>query len=171
MAAVAPWQPEIILPVGRGGFYPGSLIAHILQTEIFPVRLTRRNRDVIVRDSPTWLVPPPAAVAGHRVLVVDEICSTGETLSIVCSRLRELGANEIRTAVLYAHSSGTGVPDYIGLITDELLMNPWDREIYQEGEFKFHPEYVDALNKQGYEPTADLLIPAPHFVAEKSVVG
>ena len=66
--AVAPWPPEIVLPVGRGGYYPGALLAHILQVEVYPVRLSRRQDDVVVRESPLWLVEPPAAVAGRRVL-------------------------------------------------------------------------------------------------------
>jgi hypothetical protein len=53
------------------------------------------------------------------------------------------------------------VPDYIGLITDELLLNPWDREILRDGTFQFHPEYVEALVQQGLEADASLLIDAP----------
>jgi hypoxanthine phosphoribosyltransferase len=165
---VSPWQPEIILPVGRGGYYPGALLAHILQVEVYPVRLSRREADVVVRESPRWLAEPPAAVAGRRVLVVDEISSTGETLTIVRERALALGAAAARTAVLYAHTWGVAVPDYIGLISDALLLNPWDREIYRDGAFHFHPEYAGALAQQGLSADAALLIPATLFVAAKS---
>jgi hypoxanthine phosphoribosyltransferase len=168
VAAVAPWRPEIVLPVLRGGAYPGALLAHILQVEVYPVRLTRREADVVVRQSPVWLAEPPAAVAGRRVLVVDEMCSTGETTEMVKARALELGAAEARTATLYAHTWGAAVPDYIGLITDELVLNPWDREIYRDGAFQFHPEYVAALAQQGIEADASLLIPATPFTADKS---
>jgi hypoxanthine phosphoribosyltransferase len=171
VVAVAPWRPEIILPVGRGGYYPGSLMAHMLQVEIYPVRLSRRERDVVVRDTPQWLVLPPAAATGHRVLVVDEISSTGKTLTIVRERLMAMGAGDIRSAVLYAHARGAGAPDYIGLITDELVLNPWDREIYHEDAFTFHPEYIEALKDQGIEAGQDLLIPAPLLLAQKSTAA
>jgi hypothetical protein len=52
------------------------------------------------------------------------------------------------------------VPDYIGLISDALLLNPWDREVLRDGAFQFHPEYVAALAHQGVEPDASLLIEA-----------
>jgi hypoxanthine phosphoribosyltransferase len=165
--AVFPWRPEIILPVGRGGYYPGSLLAHILQVEIFPVRLSRREQDVVVRESPQWLIAPPEGVSGRRVLVVDEICSTGETLTIVRDSTLSLGATEVRTAVLYAHVSGSGVPDYVGIITDELVLNPWDREIYVDGKFRFHPEYVEALTSQGGNADQSLLILSPEYSVEK----
>lgn len=165
--AIAPWEPEIILPVGRGGYYPGSLRAHMLQVEIYPVRLSRRVNDKVTYDSPQWLVEPPSAVAGRRVLIVDEISSTGETLLTVRERVIVLGAQEVRAAVLYAHTWGSNLPDYIGLLSDELIMNPWDREILRDGTFQFHPEYVDALRQLGVAPETSFLIPATPFVAAK----
>lgn len=169
--AVASWRPEIILPVLRGGAYAGGLLAHILQIEVYPVRLTRRQDDVVVRETPLWLVEPPAAVAGRRVLVVDEMCSTGETLRLVRERVMALGAAEVRTATLYAHTGGVAAADYTGLITDELVLNPWDREIYRDGAFHFHPEYAAALAGQGVTAGAALLIPATPFLAAKAAGG
>lgn len=34
--AVSRFQPDAILPIGRGGYYPGTLLAHLLQIEIYP---------------------------------------------------------------------------------------------------------------------------------------
>jgi hypoxanthine phosphoribosyltransferase len=165
--AVAPYDPEIILAIGRGGYYPGTLMAHILRAEIYPIRLSRRVHDVVTHEAPQWLLRPPELVRDKRVLLVDEISSTGETLKVVKAEVERLGAAAVRGAVMYAHSWGTDTADYIGLISDDLLMNPWDREIYQDGEFQFHPEYVGALQEQGVEPDASLLIPATEFTAAK----
>ena len=143
--AVAPWRPDMALPVLRGGAYPGALLAHILQIEVYPVRLSRRQDDVVVHQTPRWLVEPPAAVRGRRVLVVDEMCSSGETLRMVKERALALGAAEARTATLFAHTWGVAAVDYTGLITDELVLNPWDREVYRDGAFAMHPEYAAAL--------------------------
>jgi hypoxanthine phosphoribosyltransferase len=158
--AVAPFDPEIILAIGRGGFYPGTLIAHLLRAEIYPVRLSRRINDVVRYERPQWLVRPPALVKDRRVLVVDEIASTGETISQVKTEVERLGAAEVRSAVLYAHTWGTSTPDYIGLITDALILNPWDREILEDGQFVVHPEYAAALKQQGVELDPSLLIGA-----------
>lgn len=165
--AAAAFRPEIILAVGRGGYYPGTLIAHMLRVEIYPVRLSRRVNDVVTHASPVWLVRPPQAVRGQRALVVDEISSTGETLRVVKAEVEKLGAAAVRCAVLYAHSWGTETPDYIGLVSDELLLNPWDREIFANGAFQMHPEYAGALAEQGLQPAPDLLIPAPDFTLAK----
>jgi hypoxanthine phosphoribosyltransferase len=166
-AAASRFEPEIILPVGRGGYYPGTLISHMLQVEVYPVRLSRRVNDVVTYESPQWILEPLPLVAGKRVLVVDEISSSGETIQMVKEKALSLGAAEVRAAVLFAHSWGTEGPDYIGLVSDELILNPWDREIYRDGDFHFHPEYVEALKQQGLEAGAELRIPAGKFKLAK----
>jgi uncharacterized protein len=76
------------------------------------------------------------------------------TIRIVKEKTLAFGASSVKSAVLYSHTKAIHVPDYIGIITDELLLNPWDRE------FRFHPEYVEALPHQGLEANLELLIPA-----------
>lgn len=165
--SVSHFQPEIILPIGRGGYYPGTLLAHLLQVEVYPVRLSRRVNDVVKHDTPQWIIEPPAEVAYRRVLIVDEICASGETIRIVKEKALTLGAVSAKSAVLYAHTWSTSTPDYIGIITDELLLNPWDREILRDGNFLFHPEYVDALNQQNLEAKPDFLIPTSNIKLAK----
>lgn len=166
--AVSHFQPDIILAIGRGGYYPGTLIAHILQVELYPVRVSRRINDVVKHQSPQWLVEPPPIVKGHRVLTVDEICDSGETITMVRQKVEAMGASVVQSAVLYAHTQGVSVPDYIGLITDALLLNPWDREVLKGGVFQFHPEYVEALRHQGMKAESTLLIEVPIFALAKS---
>ena len=168
--AVAPWQPEIILGVARGGLYPATLISHILQVELYPIRLTRRVRDIPTFERPQWRVEPPGEVADRRVLVVDEISGSGETLTMVKERALALGAAEVRSAVMYAHTWGTDAPDYIGLISDALLINPWDREVFADGAFRLHPEYVQALRAQGRDAGELQVVPSRRFVLAKGEV-
>jgi hypothetical protein len=165
--AVAPWQPEIILGVARGGLYPATLISHILQVELYPIRLTRRVRDIPSFDRPEWRVEPPGEVARKRVLIVDEISSSGETLTMVKGRALALGAAEVRSTVIYAHTWGADVPDYIGLISDALLTNPWDREVFVDGALRPHPEYVEALREQGRDPAELQVVPGRRFTLAK----
>lgn len=147
--AVESYQPEIILGIARDGLYPATLLSHMLRAELYPIRITSRFCDQVVHSEPQWLVRPPALVREQRVLVVDGICSEGRTLRAVQRELEELGAGAIRSAVLFAHSWGQDLPDYIGLISDALIVNPWDREVVQDGAFVLHPEYAAALQQQG----------------------
>ena len=167
VVAIAPFKPEIILPIGRAGYYPGTLIAHLLQAELYPIRLSRRVNDVVTYRDPIWLIKPPQLVEGRRVLIVDEICSTGQTISIAKEDVIGRGAFGVRSAVLYSHTQGAAVPDYIGLISDALILNPWDREIWQDGHFLFHPEYSEALKLQGWDTGTNMFIDAGVVKAAK----
>ena len=166
--AAARFEPELILAVGRGGNYAGTLISHLLQVDVFPIRLSRRVNDVVTYTSPRWVVTPPDAVAKQRVLIVDEISGSGETLTLARARVLAMGAAAVRTAVLYAHSWGMAAPDYIGLVSDALILNPWDREVVRDGQVVFHPEYAAGLAEQGRAAEPSLLIPAPTFTLAKA---
>jgi uncharacterized protein len=156
--AISAYEPEIILGIARGGLYAATLLSHMLLVEFYAVRITRRLKDQVVYDAPVWLVKPPEVVRDQRVLIVDENCGAGITLGMVKEEADKLGAKEIRSAVLYAHGQGKALPDYIGIVSDALILNPWDREILQEGKFVFHPEYIHALAQQGMEADQALLL-------------
>ena len=165
--AVDRFKPDIVLPILRGGLYPGGLLAHILRIDLHPIRLSRREVDTVSFQSPRWIIDPPAAVAGKRVLIVDEICDTGETASVARIKVKEKGAEDVRVAVLYAHSWGSEAADYIGLETNELILNPWDREIYVEDTFQMHPEYTAAIGQQGLEIEPEMLLPTSEIKLAK----
>jgi hypoxanthine phosphoribosyltransferase len=114
--AISPYNPEIILDVARGGLYAATLLSHMMQAELYTIRITRRFKDQVVYDNPVWIVKPPSIVKDQRVLIVDEICGAGQTLTMIKEVVGLLGAREMRSAVLYAHEQGKDIPDYIGII-------------------------------------------------------
>ena len=155
--AISAYDPEMILGVARGGLYAATLLSHMLQSELYTIRITRRFKDQVIYDNPVWIVKPPSIVKDQRVLIVDEISGAGQTLTMIKEEVRRLGAREMRSAVLYAHEQGKDIPDYIGIISDALILNPWDREIIREGKFVLHPEYDHALAQQGIAPDTSFL--------------
>jgi len=142
-------DPQIILGIARGGLFPATMLSLILRRELYPVRLTRRFNDAVVRQHPTWLVQPPDKVRGRRVLIVDEIADSGRTIAMAADEVRRMGASHVRTMVLYAHTWAAPRPDYVGYTSNALLLNPWDREVLVGGRFVTHPELAAALRIQG----------------------
>ena len=157
--AVAKFNPQVILGIARGGLYAGTLISHLLRRDFYAIYLTRRHLDQKVSEKPNWLVRPPELVRGQNILVVDEISSSGETLRMAKEELARMGAGMVRCAVMYTHTWGTETPDYIGLISDALLINPWDREIIRDDQIVFNPEYLYALELQNIPPDSVLQLP------------
>lgn len=146
---LAPTQPDIIVGITRAGLIPATALACCLRRELYPVRVTRRVNDEVRYDKPVWKVPVSPDVAGHVVAVVDEIADTGKTLDLVAARVRELGATQVVTACLVSHSWAKPAPDYVALVSDALVVFPWDRQVFVNGQWQLHPEMAAALKLQG----------------------
>jgi hypothetical protein len=143
------YAPEAVVGIARGGWMPATVLACMLRCELYPMRLSRREGDRLVHQTPQILLPPPAQVAGRRVLLVDEIADTGVTLALGLRTLKRAGAGEVRTAVLVAHSWAAPRPDLCALETDAFIINPWDREVIENGAAVTHPDVANALASLG----------------------
>ncbi|MGQ9599705.1 MAG: phosphoribosyltransferase [Anaerolineae bacterium] len=134
------YDPQVIVGIAKGGVLPAAVLASILRREFYPIRLSRRHDDQVVRDTPEILLGPPPTIAGQRVLLVDDIVVGGLTLALARQACLEQGAAQVRTATLFAHSFSQ-FPDYVALVSDALIINPWDRDVLNGDRFVPHPEY------------------------------
>ena len=64
------------------------------------------------------------ALAGKRILVVDDVSDSGHTLALVVGMLGEEAA-EVRSATLYTKPRTVLVPDYTWRETDGWIIFPW----------------------------------------------
>lgn len=140
---------EVIVGIARAGLFPATAAACALRRELYPVRITRRVNDRVTYEQPIWKVDLSPEVAGKVVAVVDEIADTGETLRLVVERARQLGAARVISACLASHTWAQPMPDAVALVTDALVLFPWDRQVYSDGRWQPHPELEQALRAQG----------------------
>jgi hypoxanthine phosphoribosyltransferase len=141
--------PQAIVGIARAGLFPGTAVACMLRRELYPVRITRRLNDEVVYDVPVWKTPLPPDIAGKVIAVVDEIADSGETLALVAEAAKREGAKQVITACLVSHSWASPAPDLSALVSDALVIFPWDRLVFQDGEWAPHPEIISALEAQG----------------------
>jgi hypoxanthine phosphoribosyltransferase len=139
---------DLVIGIARAGLFPATAVACALRRELYPVRVTRRVNDVVQYESPIWRVDVPATVAGQRVAVIDEIADTGETLAIVAARALERGARRVWTLSLVAHSWADPKPDFTALVSDALLIFPWDGQVLTSNGWEMHPELEAAIRTQ-----------------------
>lgn len=148
---VCPYDPEVVIGIAKGGVLPAAVVASMLRREFYPIRLSRRYDDRLVRDDPAILVGVPDVVDGKRVLIVDDICITGRTLEMAAQQAEMLGATAARTASLFVHTF-SHKPHYFVLESDDLIINPWDYLVLANGRFVVHPEYQRELDELGKGP-------------------
>jgi len=137
---------DIIIGIARGGLYPATLISGMLQKELYPIRLTRRENDSIEFSEPVWRVDVSDIIKDKKVIIIDEITDTGETLSLAVKRAVSKSARIVTTAALFTHSWAKPKPDYFIAESDELIIFPWDQQILIDGHWQLHPELAKALD-------------------------
>lgn len=137
------YDPEMVIGIATAGVIPGAVIAAILGREFHSLVVSRRFRAAHARQVPEVFGNAPGEVSGHRVLIVDETCDSGDTLRLAISAINEAGASEIRTAV--AIRTGDYAPDFHAIATESTIVLPWDREILIDGELRPNPVYSEVL--------------------------
>ena len=95
---------------------------------------------------PAVLSAAPRQAQGKRVLIVDEITTSGDTLRLALAAVRDVQPAEVRTATSFARTSGFQ-PDYSALTMDAQVIFPWDRKIFDEGELVVNPRYEDVIDE------------------------
>lgn len=140
---------DIIVGVARAGLLPATAAATALDCDLIPVRISRRVNRQVVHATPQWKVDVSDEVAGRIVAVIDEMASTGESIDMVARRVLEKGAAKVITASLCAHSWADPMPDVVALVSDAMVVFPWDRLNYIGGEWVENPEIVEALATLG----------------------
>jgi hypothetical protein len=140
------YEPEIVVGIARAGVIPGAVIASILRVDFYSMKISRREGGEQVRERPEVLSAAPPQASGRRVLLVDEITSSGDTLRLALAGIRDTGPREVRTATCFTRSQGYR-PDYHALATDQTIIFPWDRKIFDEDELVVNPRYEGAVDE------------------------
>jgi hypoxanthine phosphoribosyltransferase len=135
------YMPDIVVGIAKAGVIPGAVIASILRRDFYSIKISREEGYERVRATPRILTSAPRAATGRRVLIVDEICTSGDTLRMAVNALRNVGPDEIRTAASIVRAGGFR-PDFYSLETAATVVFPWDRQVVDEsGELVVNPFY------------------------------
>lgn len=139
------YDPELVIGIAKAGVIPGAVIASILRLDFFAMKITRRSGLEEVQERPQLLTSAPKQVRGRRVLIVDEICTTGETLRMALAAVRANRPTDVRTATSFV-KAGHYKPDFVAVETDATVIFPWDRQVLGEtGDLVTNPEYEHLL--------------------------
>jgi hypoxanthine phosphoribosyltransferase len=123
--AAAKFDPDAVVGVAHGGVFVGGALASAMQREFYPVRISRRSRDRGLRGSPKLSGVMPKELAGRRVLIVDDIASSGDTLQLAAAHAKTIGAKAIATAALVCRPNGYR-PHFHALCEETFFVFPWD---------------------------------------------
>lgn len=122
------FRPDLIVAVARGGYVPARLLCDFLHVyELAGIRVEHYSKGARKHKSARLKYPLALDPSGMRVLIVDDICDTGETYRVVLEHMFEFSPHEIRTAALQHKRESGYEPDFIArrLRKWRWLIYPW----------------------------------------------
>lgn len=130
------WMPDLIIAVARGGLIPAGALGYAIGVKAMGAINVEFYTGVgETLDEPVVLPPlmDPSDLPGKRVLVVDDVADSGNTLKMVMELLRHQGldlggeavAVDARSAVIYHKPRSIIRPDYVWRTTDKWINFPW----------------------------------------------
>jgi hypoxanthine phosphoribosyltransferase len=122
------YRPDLVIAIGRGGYVPARLICdylHIMGLTSIKIEHylsgADRQEEAVIR------YPLKADIRGLRVLVVDDVNDTGDTLEAATQHLQAFQPGEVRTAVMHHKAVTHFNVDYYAkkIIKWRWLIYPW----------------------------------------------
>jgi uncharacterized protein len=128
--AQSEFAPDLVLSIARGGLPVGGALAYALDVKNCAAISVEFYTGVGERmEVPVVLPPTPPLIdlVGLKVLLVDDVADSGETLALVTDLVRPHVA-ELRSVVLYKKPRSIIEPDYWWRDTDRWIAFPWSAQ-------------------------------------------
>ncbi len=126
------WRPDVLVAIARGGLVPAMLLSDFLDV-----------KDILTIQLEHWPAPgkveeevrlryglPDVDLSGKKVLIVDDVADTGDTLKFALEYLKSKYTNiDVKTAALHVKKNKTKfIPDFWSVEVDPSLwiVYPWN---------------------------------------------
>jgi len=121
------FKADLIVGVSRGGWPPARVLSDLLDNpNLANVKAEFYLGVAETKVEPTLTQPVSVAVAGKKVLIVDEVADTGKSLELVKKHIVKQGACEVKIVTVYYKPWSVVVPDYYGKETSRWIVFPWE---------------------------------------------
>jgi hypoxanthine phosphoribosyltransferase len=122
------YRPDLVIAIGRGGYIPARILCDLLLISLLTsVKVEHWGMAAEKKEEVVIRFPLSADIRGKRVLIVDDVTDTGDTIQAVVDYVRGLGPSEVRTAVLQHKEVSRFVPDYYAEVCPvwRWIVYPW----------------------------------------------
>jgi hypoxanthine phosphoribosyltransferase len=118
---------DFIVGVGRGGLIPATMLAYKLKKKVVSFGINTYN-DMVQTDKYVIYQPISIPTKQSKILVVDDICDTGNTFNIIRDIYCKEENLDIEFASLFVKDSKSHLVDYYGLsVSDGIWLDfPWE---------------------------------------------
>ncbi|OJX70105.1 MAG: phosphoribosyltransferase [Micrococcales bacterium 73-13] len=124
------YRPDLVVAIARGGMLLAGGLAYALGVkacDALNIEFYTGVGQTLPRPEVLQPLLDPEALAGARVLLVDDVADSGRTLRLAVDLLSERAA-QVRSAVLYTKPTTIIQPDYSWAATERWITFPWSAE-------------------------------------------
>lgn len=122
------YHPDIIVAIGRGGYIPARLLCdHLNIMALTGIKIEHYLSGASRLEQAILRYPLCTDIKDQKVLVVDDVNDSGDTLELAVSYLQTFHPREIRTAVMHHKIISNVDVDYLAkkIIKWRWLIYPW----------------------------------------------
>ena len=162
------FHPDIIIGLSRGGLVPARLFADLLHVkEVYTINVDHWGLTATMDGSAKLTQKLNVDISGKKVLVVDDITDTGQSIDLAKKHVEELKPGEVKTAALMNLKTSKFVPDYYGIEREwAWYIFPWN---YKEDLVNLIKEVVKEEKKNREEIKKELHVNFELEVGEEEV--
>jgi len=121
------FKPDVIVGITKGGWIPARVLSDLLGIpDLAVVRVEFYLGVAETRNAPVLTQDVSADVRDKKVLLVDDVTDTGESLQLARAHLQQQGATEVRVATVYHKPFSIIKPDYYEKKTRSWVLFPWE---------------------------------------------
>ena len=136
------FQPNLIVAISRGGFEPARLLCDKLKINRLTSIQIQSYVSIGKLNDPKIIFPISVNLEGYRVLIVDDVSDTGQSIKIAKQHIQDKGADSIKTATLHIKPKSAFIPDYYASNVTEWVIYPWEiketiHEIIEKNQQKY----------------------------------
>ena len=123
------FEPDYLIGITVGGFVPLALLAKELDINRVLTASASSYDDAKKRGKLNIMHIPKVDLSDKKVLLVDEIVDSGETLRHISKAIiHDCKISKLKTATLAISKGCNFKPDFYVLETDRWLVFPWERK-------------------------------------------
>ncbi|HVN65266.1 MAG TPA: phosphoribosyltransferase [Methanomicrobiales archaeon] len=122
------YRPDLVIAIGRGGYIPARILCDLLSiSRLTSVKAEHWGTPAEKEDRAVIRYPLCIPIEGEKVLIVDDVTDTGESMALVLEYVKALGPAEVRTAVLQHKEVSGFLPDYYAQVCPvwQWIVYPW----------------------------------------------
>ena len=122
------FQPDFMVGLARGGWVLSRVLCdHLGVKDLVSLKVEHWGVTATPDGKAQIKYPFKIDLTGKKVLVVDDITDTGDSMEIAVDYVRQMNPGEVRTAALRHIDGSKFTPDYYGdVITWRWVVFPWN---------------------------------------------